>query len=385
MFLVNSRNPRHVAINALHMAWGVNAGTETYLSNIVYPWYVKAPPDIIFTIICQAIPPWWQGERNHFKIRVFTSARRLFGRALLEQIVLPLEVYPDFDLIFHPGYVGSLYTSVAQLITIHDAFAWIRPKEVGLAKSMYWKMLIPASARNARQIIVDTAATATDISKHCSIPLRKISVVHLAGGHLSSIEPDVKLLTKLSIAAGDYFHSVGVFKDLKNPWRILDAYRQYRERCGDSGNPKQLVMAGYIGGKNAVAIEKAARGQPGVVVAGRVSDNELAALYIHSAGLIFPSLYEGFGLPILEAQRLECPVVTSNLSCMPEVAGKGAIFVDPTNIGEITAAFLLLGAGKPARIVELGKENAGSFSWAKASITTLGLVNEVLSHTERSA
>jgi glycosyltransferase involved in cell wall biosynthesis len=373
----------NIAINALHMAWNVNAGTATYLSNIIRPWYESADSGLHFTLICQAPPDWWIGDMGHFKLKVIPQGRRLAWRFPIEQLILPFTLYSKFDLIFHPGYIGSLLARVPQVVTIHDAFAWVRPKEVGKIKTIYWKTLIPAAAKRATQIIADTLVTASDISRYCSIPRDKIRVVHLAGGHLSRLSPDSEILSKLGIAGGEFFHCVGIFKDLKNPWNILSAYRHYRQTCGLE-RPKDLVMVGHIGGKGAKAIENEARHVPGVVIAGRISDNELAALYLNSAGLIFASLYEGFGLPILESQELGCPVITSNLSCMPEVAGKGAILADPSDVDEICKALIALDNGKPKMLVALGQENAESFSWTKASEETLSVLKGALQKRGRA-
>jgi glycosyltransferase involved in cell wall biosynthesis len=377
-----SIKPKRIAINALHMAWGVNAGTATYLSNILLPWYESAPPGVEFTLICQVQPEWWRGDRSHFRIHVNEKGRRLVLRFLFEQLILPFSYYPRFALVFHPGYVGSLLARVPQVVTIHDAFAWVCPKEVGRIKTMYWKSLIPASAKRASQIIADTRVTANDVSRFCAIPRDKIRVVHLAGGHLSDLLPDSGIFERLGIVAEEFFHCVGIFKELKNPWRILEAYRRYRETCG-SEHPKKLVMVGHIGGASAERIEGSARLMPGVVIAGRISDNELAALYLRSAGLIFASLYEGFGLPILESQRLGCPVITSNLSCMPEVAGEGAILVDPTSVDDIRNALLALCKEKPDALIALGRQNAGTFSWDIASQDTLAVLMDVLAWNER--
>ena len=359
------------------MAWGVNAGTSTYLTNIVKPWYELPSPGLCFTLLCQATPEWWQGERSHFTIRIFKRASSLGWRVLYEQVLFPLFRYKSFNLVFHPGYVGCLYGSVPQVVTIHDAFAWVRPKEVGRSKVLYWKTLIPRSARRADRIIADTQVTADDVARFCGISRRKIRVVHLAGGHLSQITPDFDVLGRLGIAESEYFHCVGIFKDLKNPWRIMNAYERYRDQTGSS-RPKDLVMVGHIGGKNGIEVAAAARGRPGIIVGARIADSELAALYLRSSGLVFASLYEGFGLPILEAQRLGCPVITSDLSCMPEVAGAGAILVDPDSEESISNAMLALDAGKPGDLIAAGEKNAASFSWAKASAITRDLLLDAM-------
>jgi len=138
-----------------------------------------------------------------------------------------------------------------------------------------------------------------------------------------------------------------------------------------------LVLVGHIGGKSGRRILAAASCIPGVMVAGRINDEELAAIYENSAGLIFPSLYEGFGIPILEAQSLGCPVVTASVSSMPEVAGDGAILVNRFNIEDISCAMVDLGRDTPSCLQQEGKKNIERFSWQKASDETLFLIKSI--------
>ena len=118
----------HIGINSLHIKWGVNAGTETYLTNIVKPWYGNQIQDLSFTLYCNQLPPWWRGDKTFFKIKLLPKAKVLLGRIFLEQLVLPLGAYRKLDVLFCPGYVGSIVFCKQQVITIHDGFAWRYPK-----------------------------------------------------------------------------------------------------------------------------------------------------------------------------------------------------------------------------------------------------------------
>lgn len=372
----NVTQRRKIAINALHITWGVNAGTETYFTNIVKPWYEKDNCSIEFFLLCHQAPPWWEGEKDHFRIIIYAVARSFIARLLLEQIFLPMSMYRSMNAVFCPGYVGSLYSSTPQVITVHDGFAWVYPEEIGRLRSLYWKIFIPGSIRKASKIIAVSQSTAEDIVRFCGIDGNNIKVIHEAGSHLCTLVPDKGVLKDLQLNSGDYYLCVGIFKGIKNPWRILAAYSLYRQRKHEG--VRKLVLVGSSTTNSSRRICESVRGQPGVVIAGRVDDGELAALYGNSAGLVFMSLWEGFGIPILEAQSLGCPVVTSAASSMPEVVGEGGIIEDPLNVDAIAHAMLRLeNSDLVKKIVALGYENVRRFDWARVSDETLGVLKEV--------
>ena len=367
-----------IGINGLHIKWGVNAGTETYLTNIIKPWYESRIRDLCFTLYCNQLPPWWIGEKAFFKAELHPLAATLPGRLFLEQIVLPLAAYRKLDLLFCPGYVGSIMFRKLQIITIHDGFAWRYPLEIGRMRGLYWRTAIPLSAKRAARLIAVSQSTADDVANFCQIPSSKISVILEAGEHLKEIVPNKDIFQELGISHKAYFHCVGIFKEVKNPWRLFEAYKEYIDTCSLTER-KQLVLVGRCEGKRAKEILLAARDIPNVIIAGRIDDHQLAAIYEGSAGLIFPSLYEGFGIPILEAQSFDCPVITSNNSSMPEVGGEGVILVNPYCINSICRALHAISNGAAQALVEKGRNNLTRFSWKITSDQTLELIRDVAS------
>lgn len=364
-----------IGINALYIKWGVNAGTETYFTNIVKPWYEKEDNAVKFTMYCNDTPPWWEGEKEHFKIKLFPKAKSLKNRLFTEQVVFPLTLSKEIEVLFNPGYVGSLFLNVPQVTTIHDGFAWVYPKEIGLARSIYWKTLIPLTARKAKKLIAVSKNTANDIEKFCGISKDKIEVIYEGGSHFYTDGSSSSLMEKYQLKPKSFFHCIGFFKDIKNPMRILEAFKKYK--ANNSSLNAKLVLAGHVGGERANEVLEYANSLEGVIYVGRINDDELVELYKNSLGLIFPSLYEGFGIPILEAQTFGCPVVTSNVSAMPEVAGDGAIIVDPLSVDDIANAFVRLSNEDVSEMINGGYENLKRFSWDRASEETLKVLIEV--------
>ncbi|WP_186007846.1 glycosyltransferase family 4 protein [Rhizobium etli] len=366
------------AINALFVRWGINAGTETYVTNIVRPWYENQPSGgCEFIFYCNQLPPWWKGDRPWFRAVILQRAKRVGWRIFYEQLWLPLVGLSSFDALFAPGYVGSALLKKRQVITVHDAFAWLYPGEIGLLRSLYWRVFIPLSLRSRNSLITVSASTAADLKRLCHIDHQQIYVIHEAGSHLSAMNEGGAILERLGLEAGKYFHCVGFFKKIKNPYTILKAYRAYCAALGNN-SPNKLVLVGHVGNGVGQEIAEYASKIPGVILAGRLPDASLSDIYRNSAALVFASLYEGFGIPILEAQELGCPVITSQSSSMPEVAGDGALFVDQNSASDIATALSKISEKAEAEaLVGKGKLNYEKFSWQKASNMTLDVLRRV--------
>lgn len=364
-----------IGINALYVKSGVNGGTETYFDNIVRPWYESPKKGVQFLLLANNAPSWWAGERPWFKIKTFPAAKSVIRRLVTEQFFYPFYLRRKIDLLFNPGYVGSYLTSCPQVSAVHDAFAWIYPREIGFLRGMYWRLFIPLTGRKAERVIAVSENTARDIGKHCGISGERIEVIH-AGGVQHPITPASEILERYGLAPGSYFHTVGFFKEIKNPFRIIAAFRSYK--ATNPASFAKLVLVGHVGGRSGKKILRLAQETEDIVYVGRLSDSELVALYRNSLGLVFPSLYEGFGIPIVEAQEYGCPVITGNVSAMPEVAGNGAIIVNPLNVDEIADAFKKLEYGDNSDLVAAGYLNVRRFSWQVASNETLDLLKSVL-------
>lgn len=357
-----------IGVNALFINFGVNGGTETYFDNIVRPWYENEQDDVCILLMASGFPSWWEGEKPWFKIRLFPHAKNIINRCLIEQLVYPFFLSGKIDLLFNPGYVGSLFLACPQVNTVHDAFAWVYPKEIGLLRSVYWKLFIPATARKASRIIAVSNHTADDLTKYCGTASEKIQVIY-EGARQSGAPQRAGVLKDHGLEPNAYFICVGVFKEIKNPFRIIAAFHMYKAM--EPSSRAKLVLSGHVGGADGSKILDYARRIKDVVCVGRIDGPGLMALYQNSLGLVFPSLYEGFGLPILEAQENGCPVVTANVASMPEVAGGGAIIVDPFDVNEIASALRRLEFEDAGPLIEAGKKNVSRFSWERASTETL--------------
>jgi glycosyltransferase involved in cell wall biosynthesis len=215
------------------------------------------------------------------------------------------------------------------------------------------------------------------------IPEEKIRIVYPSGheGFSSQIPAERIAATKKRLAVQDhYFLFVGTMEPRKNLGRILDAFKIFR-----NSNPDfLLVLVGskaFAHGKYSETLAKEHDlDSHSVIAPGFLDHNDLNALYSGAQGLLFPSLYEGFGIPILEAMASGCPVITSTTTSTPEVAGDAAILVDPCSVEAITQGMANLAGNDSLRsdLRQKGFEQIQKFSWKKTAREVINVYKELL-------
>lgn len=264
----------------------------------------------------------------------------------IETFTGPVDVFHAWDWYIPP-------TKKARVVaTVHDLALFKFPETAHeKIKSQHEKALITLLDLEAHVIAV-SQTTKNDLIDLFDYPEEKIHVVYEALPEESMYEPEkfeiTQTLQKFSIQK-PYFLCVGVNEPRKNFRSIVHAWKQYR-------NDYALVIAGAKGWQDLDADD-------GLITTGHVSSHELSCLYQSANALLYPSLYEGFGLPILEAFFHRTPVVTSNTSSMPEVAGHAAVLVDPLSEVSIVEG-IRQALDMTAHLVELGTKQLKKFSWS---------------------
>ncbi len=252
--------------------------------------------------------------------------------------------------------------SIARVVTIHD-FVWKYAAETMRPFSRLLESYqVPIAMHNADRIVVDSHATLFAVQKEFSAYSKKVAVVPLGSTHCDShIKP--LSLQHLGLQM-DYFLFVGTLEPRKNLFRLLTAYSRLPTSLK---NKAMLVIAGGKGwGGVNVAHAVASLGLDDYVcLLGYVEEHTLAALYANAKFLAMPSLYEGFGLPVVEAMSYGVPVLTSNNSSMPEVAGDAGLLVDPLDVESIRAglARLIFDSEYRGKLAAFAKDNARHFDW----------------------
>lgn len=259
------------------------------------------------------------------------------------------------------SYLTAWFTRVPCAVIVYDLVAFTDGARAQRRAARIERATIDIGVRRARALACISEATRRDLVARVPSAAARSIVVPLAASELFHAAPG----TPPPATRRPYVLAAGTLEPRKNIERLLDAWAALDPALRDS---HELVLVGPTGWQADAILARAGAGHH-VRVTGFVSDAELAELYRGCAAFCYPSLYEGFGLPVLEAMRAGAPVITSNASSLPEVAGDAALLVDPLSVAAIAAA---LGAllGDPAlraRLAEAGRARAACFSWDRTA------------------
>jgi len=252
-----------------------------------------------------------------------------------------------------------------QVCTFHDAAVFDFPQAHTAAFLAWYRFLMRRVGRTASLLLTVSEFSRGRLVKWVGIASNRVAVMPGSGGHMLPLEANGGTLERLGLRAGAYFVAVGSANPVKNFQALLAAFAGLPERFGG-----HLVI---IGGTNDKVFAQAGRSDlvenVRIVRAGTVSDTELKALYQSALALVFPSLYEGFGLPPLEAMACGCPVAASNAASIPEVCGDAALYFDPHAPDAIGAAMMRLHDEPELRgqLRERGARRVQHFSWNAAA------------------
>lgn len=290
------------------------------------------------------------------------------------RLVWELLTRPRPDVLFIPAHVLPLIHPLPSVVTVHDLGYRHFPDAHPLTQRVYLDWSTRFSARAATHIIADSKATKSDLIRFYNIPTEKITVIY--PGRDESLQPvdPARIRAKYDLPE-EYILHVGTLQPRKNILRLIEAFHIITRHA----SRVTLVLAGHAGWLSAPILAKAR-----AVPAGRirllnyVPDEDLAGLYSGARAFVFPSLYEGFGFPVLEAMACGTPVICSNTSSLPELAGDAALLVDPTDTEALAAAVSRVLSEPDLRValVQKGFEQVKKFSWEKAAKETLRVLEK---------
>ncbi|MEP6751953.1 MAG: glycosyltransferase family 1 protein [Candidatus Dormiibacterota bacterium] len=293
-----------------------------------------------------------------------------------------IETQLDCDAILYPYWPSPPKRRRAAppaVVFVHDLAFKLRPAEVPWQQRLYMGAVLGRSLRDASAVLVPSEATRRDLL--ATYPITGLrSRVHVVP---EGVTPEVQPGPLPPRLAPGFILAVGTIEPRKNYARLIAAYRHLRRESvplllGDEPGVPELVIAGRPGWAYGDTLERI-KGERGVRYLGHVDDATLSALYRSASILAFPSLYEGFGLPLLEAMAHGLPAVVGNAGALPELAGGAAIVVDPMDVLSIAAGLerLLDDASLREKLGAIGRQRAAEFTWERAASTTHEVLRSV--------
>ncbi|MAG60041.1 glycosyl transferase family 1 [Candidatus Woesebacteria bacterium] len=317
------------------------------------------------------------GQKANFRLPHNFEAKIINFPFLWTQIGLAAEtLLKPPAVIFVPAHTLPLLTRIFRprlpiVVTIHGLEGKYLPQSGNLLAHIYRNWSIGWAVKFAHRLIAVSEDTQKDILKTYQIDAKKIQVIHegVDEGQFSKTTGQ-----NIHYRFKTFILFVGTIQPRKNLIRLIKAFSMLPQK--DLG----LVIAGKLGWLYGKILESPKRFgvEDRVVFLGRVSDSELPGLYKKAKVFVIPSLTEGFGLPILEAQAAGVPVVASKKGALPEVAGKGALFVNPKSVKSIRSGLMRAFVPKVRQdLIRKGKENLGRFSWKKTAYNTLNFLEKL--------
>ena len=370
---------KHIILDALAVE-NSKTGVGQYVQELLGELLERAPKDMFFSVMLHP-----SLSMKHPLVK-FISRRKNAEVMWFDIPAIGLKRDIKFLLkrrklkcdLFHCLYSNHpLFFKGAQVVTIHDLKYVLHPEFMGSKgklKSIYLKNLMCHAAKHCEKLITVSESTRNDLLKvfpHISGLDERTEIVYEAATVSMKINQDI--IRKFELDK-PYFLYLGELRPHKNVGRVIQAFMQFKSSQLDD---VRLIVAGKPH-KSFVIPEGSHRDD--IIFTGYVKDDDAYTLYSKALAYCLPSLYEGFGLPILEAMKCGCPVITSDFSSTAEVAGNAGVLVDPLSVDAIADAMTRVYTDETFRkeLLEKGYEREKKFSWASAAEKTLDIYREIL-------
>lgn len=388
----------HIGIDARLIHYRRGMGTVVY--SLINEWvrFITTPCDnapipfrlTLYVDSARAVTAAAPFANDHVSVRQFGPA----FYPLWEQWLLPRQVLKDeVDVLYCPANTAPIFlpAPIKLALTIHDVMYLLPQGQLPTSPSLYQRLgrhyrrwVVPKAARRANLIVTDSQFSRRDILQYLGRSLSTsadaIQVVTLAAAaeYGPQLPENVALgLAQLKVRP-PYILGLGAIDPRKNTTRLIEAFAQLENRS------QKLVITGLDPAAQAyfgkLAQQYGLNLGNDVILLGFVSERELAALYAGATLLLYPSLYEGFGLPVLEAMACGTPVITSNTSSIPEIAGEAALLIDPTDITAMSNAMqrLIDAPSLRQQLIKSGWVRASQFNWQFSAKLMLTLLSKVV-------
>ena len=354
-----------------HMLGEREGGNETYIAGLLHGFSMMKASEITPVYNSHYQPSNVLYSRPPASLKSQNSFQRLF-------VEIPALCRKFKASLLHLTYNAPVHISCPFVVSVHDVIFHRYPQYFAPRVRLLLSTLMPISMYRARAVITISEASKQDIIDHYPFVRNKIISIPLAPGPLVETKPDLQAAMKIT-GGREFILAVGTVQPRKNIQRLIEAYISARTHQKIQAS---LIIVGAAAWQG-TEIQKLAQEsiyRHDIIVAGYLSDAIVSALYRTCRVFIYPSLYEGFGLPVVEAMQCGAPVITSNCSSLPEVGGDAAYNVDPHSVEEINLALQAVINDDELRhhLIVRGHAQAKKFSWQYTAAETLEVYQRAL-------
>lgn len=351
-----------IAIDASRTTIARRTGTENYSLRLIQAMLRLDTPHRFVLYFRDQPPPGLFPDHPRVRQRVIPWPRLWTHTRFALSLLLNRP-----DVTFVPAHTLPLWLPGPAVVTVHDLGYIYFPEAHPTLSRRYLDWSTRHSVRRATRVIVDSLATAQDLAAHYGVPESCIRLVYPSVDESLAPVRDPQALATVRARyklPERYLLFVGTLQPRKNIARLVQGYARWRASLPSCD--VALVLAGQQGW---LFDPEWTAGVEGVILPGYVHDADVAALYSGALALVFPSLHEGFGFPVLEAMRCGTPVITSNTSSLPEVAADAALLVNARDTAEIARAIGRIVTDQPLReeLITKGLAHAQTFTWQRAA------------------
>jgi glycosyltransferase involved in cell wall biosynthesis len=370
-----------IGLNVLYLVPGRVGGVEIYARELIRALALEAS-DTEFVVFCgreadQSLSgAGWPKNVRIVAINLPSALKAL--RILVEMFWLPLLAWREkVDLLHSLGATAPLWTGCPRFVTVHDLIFHHFPATFPRLARLGLELIVPRAARRSHRVHAISFATRNDLISTYAVPAAKIDVIYLGVGMSvpAQVTGETELRQRFELGRASVVLCVAAAFVHKNIPRLLEAFGQLLARTSKGATAPILVVVGHAGREQESLLARAhALGIANAVrFTGWIDSSDLEGLYRMAGCFAYPSLFEGFGMPVLEAMQRGTPVASSSATSLAEVAGDGAVLFDPLDTAAMSRAIERLLNDEPYRqeLIRRGHEQVGKFAWRKTARETL--------------
>lgn len=361
--------PLRVGVDLLFVQPRRNAGCESYIRELLHEFSFCSSVDC-YLFTNQSNHYSFDGYARSWRRICLVHGRNRLSRVLYQQFKLSsVALRERCDVLFCPGYLSPMRPLLPTVVTIHDT-QFYDLRQMPWLQRLAYRSIIPRAAPRASAILTISEFSKSRILHHLKVSANKIHVTLLAGKRWPpnvTNRPPAEILQKYDITPPYVLSLSSVFAH-KNFSGLIEGFQRFKQ---SDSQKTQLVIIGQVFPRQLTRVPEEVAAS--VRLTGYVPDEELAIIFAQASGFILASLYEGFGLPILEAMSFGLPVACSHAGSLPEVGGEAALYFDPQSPPSIALALekLLSDHQIRHRLIEAASKNLKRFSWRRCAEETL--------------